>query len=159
VRRKELWLFLLKLPVLTLGFGYIWFSGLQLIYPDLIDPIATPFFRLVGVTNWLLYLLLEHFTNLIPYIALVLASPGLIRNWRRTIYALFGGVAAIVLVHLLLSWLVFELNEAYGLSRAFYRVWVPAYLFNDALPFGLWLLFYPELPGRLFGLRIFGHKS
>lgn len=159
MKRKDLWLFLAKLVPLTLALGYLWFSGLQVRYPYLIDPIATPFLEALGVRQWMLALVLEHFTNILPYVALVLASPGLIARWPRSLAALLGGLAIIVLGHLLLSWVVYELYIRYSLSKAFYRIIVPVYLVNDALPLVLWLIFFPGVPARLFGLRIFGHKA
>ncbi|RKX24774.1 MAG: hypothetical protein DRP45_07460 [Candidatus Zixiibacteriota bacterium] len=158
-KKKELWKFLLRLVPLTLLFGYFWFAFLQVRYPVLIRPVASFFLELVGVDDWLLYIVLEHFTNLVPFASLVLASPGLVSNWKKTLTALFGGLAIIIAGHLLLSWVVFELNEAYGLSRAFYRVVVPLLLLNDTLPLLLWVAFYPRLPGRLLGLRIFGDQK
>ncbi|HPC11873.1 MAG TPA: hypothetical protein PK112_07215, partial [candidate division Zixibacteria bacterium] len=76
--RKELWLFLAKLVPLTLLLGYVWFRTVQRQYPDFVDVVADPFFRLVGVRRWWLALVIEHFTNIVPYLALVLASPDLI---------------------------------------------------------------------------------
>ena len=159
MRKKQLWLFLAKLIPLTVLFGYLWLTGLQTRYPFLLDPIATPFFQLVGVKRWYLALVLEHFTNIVPYVALVLASPRLIRNWKRSLAALLGGVAVIVTGHLLMSWAVYHFHGLYGLSKAFYRIIVPIYLVNDALPLILWVLFYPKLPGELFGLRIFDRNA
>jgi len=159
VKRKELWLFLAKLIPLTLLFGYIWLSGLQAKYPDLLDPIALPFFKLVGVRRWWLALVMEHFTNIVPYAALVLATPGLIERWRRALLALFGGLAIIVLAHLLLSTAVYYLEIEYRMSKAFYRFIVPMYLLNDSLPLVLWLAFYPAMPERLLGWKFFSRSS
>jgi len=159
VIRKELWLFLAKLVPLTLLLGYVWFRTVQRQYPDFVDVVADPFFRLVGVRRWWLALVIEHFTNIVPYLALVLASPDLIARWRRTLAALLGGGTALVLGHLLLSTAVYHLNEAYGLSKSFYRVIVPLYLVNDALPLILWFAFYPSLPGRLLGIRLFSARD
>ncbi len=159
MKRKDLWLFLLKLAILTLLFGYVWFAYFQAAYPHVIKPIATAFFQLVGVRRWLLTLVLEHFTNIVPYLALVLATPGLIVNRKKTLIALFGGLAIIVAVHLLLSWAVYELQVRYQLSETFYKFVVPMYLFNDALPLVLWLSFYPGVPGKLFGLKVFERQE
>ncbi len=151
--RKNLWLFLLKLLLFSLALGYLWFSRFQVQYPYWIDGIADPFFKLVGVRRWWLALVIDHFTNLVPYLALVLASPGLIDNWKRTLVSLFVGVAILVFGHLLLSWAVYYFNEKYSLSKGFYRYMVPLYIINDALPLVLWLGFFPKLPSRLFGLK------
>ncbi len=151
--RKDLWLFLAKLVPLTLVLGYFWFAGLQEQYPYLMKPVAFPFFELVGVKSWRLALLMEHFTNIVPYIALILASPNLITNWKRSLIAFFGGLLIIVAVHLLLSWVVYYFSMKYSLSKTFYKILVPCYLVNDAMPLILWLAFYPKLPKKLFGFR------
>ncbi|MFH2048706.1 MAG: hypothetical protein ABIJ12_04595 [bacterium] len=98
--KKDLLIFLSKLIPLTLVLGYFWFTGWQVRYPDWLDPIALPFFRMVGVKRWWLALVVEHFTNIIPYIALVLSVPDHIKFWRRGLLALFGGCAIIILGHL-----------------------------------------------------------
>ena len=153
--KKDLWLFLLKLIPLTLVLGYFWFTNWQVRYPDWLDPIALPFFKLVGVRKWWLALVVEHFTNIIPYIALVLSVPDHIKEWKRGLLALFGGMAIIILGHLCLSWAVYYFNLDYGMSKSFYRIILPFYLLNDALPLILWLSFYPHMLSRLFGIKIF----
>ncbi|MFH1374949.1 MAG: hypothetical protein ABII79_14290 [bacterium] len=157
--RKNLWLFLLKLLVFSLALGYLWFTRYQRLYPYWIDGVADPFFEFVGVRKWWLGLVVEHFTNLVPYLALVLASPGFFRHWRRTLAALVGGVAILVLGHLLLSWAVYHFNELYSLSRSFYRIVIPMYIINDALPLLLWLSFFPSLLTELFGFKWLGKTT
>ncbi len=142
--RKNLWLFLLKLLVFNLVLGYLWFSRYQVLYPYWIDGIADPFFKLVGVRRW--------------WLALVLASPGLFKNWKRTLIALVGGVAILILGHLLLSWAVYHFHVKYSLSKSFYKIVVPMYIINDALPLVLWLSFFPRLPSELFGFKGFRKK-
>lgn len=153
--KKDLLIFLFKLISLTLVLGYFWFTGWQVRYPDWLDPIAMPFFKLVGVKRWWLALVVEHFTNIIPYIALVLSVPDHFREWRRGLLALFGGCAVIILGHLILSWAVYYFNLDYGMSKSFYRIILPFYILNDALPFVLWIAFYPHMLTRLFGIKVF----
>ncbi len=157
--RKNLWLFLLKLLVLTLVLGYLWFSRYQVQYPYWIDGIANKFFALLGVRKWWLALVVEHFTNLVPYIALVLASPGFLKHWKRTLIALVAGIAILILGHILLSCAVYHLHVKYSLSKSFYKIIVPLYIINDAMPLVLWLSFFPRLPSELFGFKWLGGKT
>lgn len=150
MKRKVLWLFLAKLIPLTLVLGYFWYFSLQLKYPDLIEPIAGPIFALFGVRTWWLSLLLEHYTSLVPYIALVFSVPDIIKRWRRAVGALLGGVAVIVLGHILMSIAVYYILELFPGTRTSFILIVPVYLINDALPLILWLLFFPGLFERLF---------
>ncbi len=157
--KKNLWLFLLKVALLTLVFGWLWFSRLQRAYPDLIGPIAEPFFELVGVRKWWLALVAEHFTNIVPYMALVLAAPGLIKDWKRTLVAFFGGLAILVLVHLLMSTAVYYVVASYEMSKTAYKILLPIYLVNDALPLVLWLAFFPKVFSELFSFVRFGGEE
>jgi len=153
--KRSLWLFLAKLAGVSLVLGYLWFIGWQTAYPHWITPIADPLFRLFGVTKWLLSVTLHHFTNIIPYLALVLATPGHVKAWKRGILALFGGTAVIVLGHILMSTAIFYIWQAHGFGKTAYRYIVPVYLINDALPLVLWIVFYSDklreiLPKGLF---------
>lgn len=123
--KRNLWLFLLKLAAVSLGLAYFWYSGWQRSYPDLIDPIATPVLTLLGVRRWWLALVVEHFTNIIPFIALVLATPGIVKGWKRTLVALVVGLSVLLIGHLLMSAAVYHLELKYSLSRSFYKFIVP----------------------------------
>jgi len=149
--KKELWLFLAKLAGCLLAFGLIRFWYVQELYPYFLKPVAVPFFQIVGVGKWRLSLLLDHFSNMVPYLALVCASPGFFKNWKRTIIAAVGGLLLLMLGHLLLSWLDFYFWSQYKMTKKFFRSTFPFLMLNDALPLGLWLLFYPELLTKLFG--------
>jgi len=159
VKTKELWLFLAKLLSLTLVLSYLWLAYWQLHYPKAIQWIALPFFDLVGVKKWYMALLLDHFTNLVPFVALVLATPGVFRNWRKTLAVMAGGLAAIICCQLLLSWAVYELISRYAMTKMYYKLSQPLFLINDTAPLILWVAFYPEMLGRLFGLRLFANRE
>lgn len=151
--RKSLWLFLLKLVIVTGVLGYLWYARYQTMYPYWIDPFATWFFKLVGVRKWWLSLTVEHFTNLVPYVGLVLSTPGIIKGWRRSLLALIVGLVVLVIGHVLMSTGIYFVVEKHAISKAAYRYIVPIYLINDALPLVLWLAFYPRLVPEMFRLR------
>jgi hypothetical protein len=158
VKKKELWLFLSKLVVAVVVLGYAW-TLWRFSYPDVLEPIYKPFFSLVGLKKWWMALLLDHFTNWVPFVALVLASPDLVTRWRRSLVVLFGGLAIILCGHMLLSWAVDELVARYAMTKMYYKLSLPLFFVNDSLPFILWLLFYPDLPGRLFGIRFLSRPT
>ena len=157
--KRNLWLFLLKLLITTVVLGYFWTAGGEMAYPYWIDPIATFFFTMFGVTKWHLSLTAEHFASLIPFLGLLVATPGLIRRWKRALIALVGGVAAIVLVHIFMSIAIFFIVEAYALSKNAYRILLPIYLVNDAMPLILWLVFFPTVLSELFGFIKWGRSG
>ena len=157
--KRTLWLFLIKLLVTTVILGYLWTTGWKMTYPYWIDPIATLFFKMFGVTRWYLSLAAEHFASVVPYIGLVVATPGLVARWKRAIIALIGGVAAIVLMHVLMSTGIFYIVEGYGMSKNAYRLLLPIYLVNDAMPLILWLAFFPTVLSELFGFIKWGRRG
>lgn len=157
--KKDLWLFLAKLAFFTVLFGLLWFYYLQDAYPHFLKPVAFPFFKWVGVKKWRLSLLLDHFTNIVPYVALVFSTPGFFRHWKKTLLALFGGLLILMIGHLALSWLDYHFWSQYKMTRSFFRRTFHFYLLNDALPLGLWLLFYPGVLPQLFRFLRFGRAS
>jgi hypothetical protein len=81
----------------------------------------------IEVANWL--------TNMAPYLALVLATPGI--TWGQRLRALLGGVAILVAVHILLL----GVPLAFGrLVEAYPQVYVAIGFVSITLPFLLWLL-------------------
>ncbi len=152
MKKKQLWMFLAKLVPLTVILCYLWFSGFQIKYPSLLKPLAAPLFAITGVGKWWLVLTMEHFTSIVPYIALVLATPNLIKDWKRTLLALFGGVAIVIAGHLMMSISIYYIMEQFAQTKTSYILLVPVYLINDALPLVLWLLFFPGCLGKLLAI-------
>ncbi len=153
MKKKERLLFLLKLVPLTLILGYLWYTSVQTAYPTLLEPLADPVFRLTGVRKWWLVLLMEHYTSLVPYLALVLSSAEFIREWKRSLAALVGGTAIIVMGHLLMSIATYHIMDNFAAMKTSYVLLVPVYLINDALPLVLWLLFFGSFFARLVGRK------
>jgi hypothetical protein len=157
--KKNLWLFLIKLAFFTIVFGLVWFWVAQDLYPRLLKPVIFPFFKLVGVRKWRLSILLDHFTNIVPYVTLVCATPGFFKRWKKTILVLIGGLLILAIGHILLSWLDYYYWSQYGTTRPFFRNIFHFYLLNDALPLALWLIFYPRMLGEIFGFLKFGKAA
>ena len=157
--KKESWLFPTKVGVFLLAFGWLWFWLVQDAYPYFLKPVAYPFFEWVGVKKWRLSLLLDHFTNIVPYVTLVCASPGFFKNWKKTLTALFGGLVILMIGHLLLSWMDYYFWAKYKMTKQFFKITFPFLMLNDGLPLGLWLLFYPKVLPRVFGFLKFGKTS
>ena len=157
--KRELWLFLAKLAFFSVVFGLLWFYFVQDAYPHILKPVVFPFFKWVGVTKWRLSILLDHFTNLIPYLALVCSTPGFFKNWKKTILALVVGLLILIIGHIALSWIDYHYYSQYGRTKPFFRRIFHFYLLNDALPLGLWLLFYPRVLPQLFSFVRFGKSA
>jgi hypothetical protein len=157
--KKESWLFLIKVALFLLAFGWIWFWLVQDAYPYFLKPVAYPFFQWIGVRKWRLSLLLDHFTNIVPYVTLVCASPGFFKNWKKTLVALFGGLIILMIGHLLLSCVDYYFYSRYKMTKSFFKGMFPFLMLNDALPLGLWLLFYPKVLTEVFSFLKFGRKA
>jgi hypothetical protein len=111
------------------------------------------------VRRWLLELTLHHFTNLIPYWALVLATPGHRFAWRRGVAALVAGTLVLIAMHLVMSAVLYFIWEAHGLGKTTYRFAVPLYVVNDSLPLVLWIGFYYRTLQRLFPFASFSVRG
>lgn len=122
--------------------GFVWQYRLADLYPHLLKPVAFPFFRLVGVEKWLLSRVSGQFISLMFFLALELASPRMFERWRRTLFNLACGVACIACGHLLLSWVVYEIEAAYPDSETRGLFVEPLWIVNTALPLVLWLLLH-----------------
>ena len=141
--RKTLWLFLTKLIVVTVAFGLLWFLWLKPVYPHLLRPLGDWLLPLFGARKWHLSWTLEHFANIGPYLALVIATPGFARDWKRGTVALFGGLAILILFHYIMLISFYHIMARWGLSEITYRWTTPIYILNDSLPLIVWLAFYP----------------
>lgn len=147
--RKTLWLFLAKLVIYTLAFGLVWFLWLKAQYPLMMRPVGNWLLPLFGAHKWHLSWTLEHFANMGPYIALVLATPGFVRDWKRGLIALGGGLAILMAFHFVMLITFYHIMAQWGLSEITYRWTTPIYIINDSLPLVLWLAFYPNVVGQL----------
>lgn len=148
--KKNLWQFLAKLVVVTLALGLVWFWWLREAYPDFIAIPAQTVLPVFGVEKLHFNAAAEHFANMIPFTALVLAGPGAVKRWRYLIMSLVGGLVILMIGHLLMLIGFYFIIEEYALSRQAYRLILPIWVLNDALPLILWLGFYPRALRELF---------
>lgn len=156
MKNRERWLFLGKLVAGTIVLGLIWFLWLSERYPFVLRPVGNWIFPIIGVSKWRLSATLAHMVNMVPYVALVLATPGWKVEWRRHVGALGAGVVALMLGHLLMLTAFDFIIGKYELSKAAYLWSVPVWVLNDSLPFVLWLSFFPNVLTDLFPRIRFG---
>jgi hypothetical protein len=110
--------------------------------------------RLVGVEKWPYALVADQFVNLVPFIALVLASsiPG--KDWKRMVTAGLAGNAILAFEHTLLAWAMYAIDNNIATVTTKEMLVIPMWNVSAALPFVLWIWFYPELVSRLFLPRV-----
>jgi hypothetical protein len=121
---------------------WFWFKSLQVEYAMLFGPAAKFMFRQLGIHRSGLKLVIEHFTNLIPFIALCVSLPG-VRLKKRLIRSAMG-LAIMIVVHFILIISVSGIYSAHSLSPTAYKYIFPILTINDALPLILWFLFFSE---------------
>jgi hypothetical protein len=121
---------------------WFWFNGLQVEYAMLFKPAAQFMFRQLGINKSGLRLVIEHFTNLIPFIALCVSLPG-VKLKKRLIRSALG-LAILVIVHFTLIIAVSGIISVYSGSPTAYKYIFPILTINDALPLILWFLFFSE---------------
>ena len=140
--KKNLLFFFLSLAVVSVVLTWFWFHGLQVRYAMLFGPAARSAFRLLGIHKSGLKLVIEHFTNIIPFIALCLALPRVGLKKRLTRLAL--GLGILALAHFIMIVAVSAVYSVHSLSPTAYKYIFPILTVNDALPLVIWFLFFSE---------------
>jgi len=140
--RKDLLLFFLSLVVISVVLTWFWFDGLQVRYAMLFGPTAKFMFRHLGIHKSGLKLVIEHFTNLIPFIALCIALPRV--PWKKRLLRSGLGLGILVVVHFIMIVAASAIYSAYAMSATAYKYIFPILIINDALPLILWFLLFSE---------------
>lgn len=131
---------MLSLIVISVVLTIFWRDGLQMRYALLFKPAAMYAYKALGIHKSGIMLVIEHFTNLIPYIALCLSLPN--ARWSRRFIRLAYGLGILVIVHFILLIAISKVYSVYGGSETAYKFMVPMFIFNDALPLAIWFLFF-----------------
>ncbi|MCK5126494.1 MAG: hypothetical protein KAR42_09580 [candidate division Zixibacteria bacterium] len=137
---KKLAVFLLSLLGISILLTIIWINGAQVQYALLFKPAAIFMFKTLGIHKSGLNFVLEHFTNLIPYIALCLSIPN--TSWKKKLTRLGYGLGILMVVHFTLIIAVSKVYSVYSNSETAYIFIFPMFIINDTLPLLLWFLFF-----------------
>jgi hypothetical protein len=140
--RKDLLLFFLSLAVISVVLTWFWYNGLQVRYAMLFGPAAKFMFRQLGIHKSGLKLVIEHFTNLVPFIALCIALPRV--HWRKRLVRSAIGLGILIVVHFIMIVAASAIYSAYAMSATAYKYIFPILTINDALPLILWFLLFSE---------------
>lgn len=138
--KKKLLIFFLSLILVSVVLTWFWFNGLQVRYAILFGPAAKFTFRHLGIPKSGLNLVIEHFTNIIPFIALCVTLPGI--KLAKRVIRLAAGLVILALVHFILIVAVSKVYSLYSMSQIAYKYIFPMLTINDALPLVLWFLFF-----------------
>ena len=98
--KRNLLYFFLSLAIVSACLTWFWFDSLQVRYALLFGPAAKFIFRQLGIHKSGLKLVIEHFTNIIPFIALCVSLPGI--NIKKRLTRFLIGLAILIAVHFIM---------------------------------------------------------
>lgn len=126
----------LGFAVITIGLTVFWIEWGRLHYGQFLKLVAPPIYDLIGFGDARVGAFRQRYINFVPFVGLVLVTPGL--AWKRRFTGLAAGLGALFVGHL-------ALNLTERVHRGGHLPFVPS-LVSDALPFLLWILVaYPVL--------------
>lgn len=116
--------------VVTLALTFFWEEVGRLNYGRFLKTVAPTLYDWIGVGDARVGALRQRYINWIPFVGLVLVTPGL--RMRRRALGLAGGLLALFVGHL-------TLNLTERVYKASHLPFVPS-IVSDALPFLLWII-------------------
>ena len=152
---KRIWLTLAEVVALSAPLTWLWVEGGRRAYNRVIGAAAWPLIERLGLPSLKLGLVSPHFVSWLPFVVLMVVTPGLSR--RRRALGTLVGLAAIFAVHVACALLAALSDAAYGRSARAVALRFPALMLSDALPFVLWALVARGFV-RDFALRALGQK-
>ena len=121
---------------ISIGLTWFWNEWARAGYAQLLNAVAPPIYELIGFGDARVGALRERYINFVPFVSLLLVTPGL--TLRRRTIGLALGLFFIFVCHLALN-----LTELLQPGRALPVV--PS-IVSDALPFLVWIVVaYPVL--------------
>lgn len=134
----KLFRFFLLLVVFSVPLFWLWAQWGQNTYQQLMGATIVPLARKMGEKSLNLFLIKGHYLNVVPFAALILASPAL--GWKKRATALVFGLAVLFCWHLVFSLVLNHFQTLWDHDRRFYRLFVPATSLNSAMPVVLWFI-------------------
>lgn len=133
---KKAILIVLAFCVISIGLTWIWNEWVRVSYADFLTAVAPSIYELIGFEHARVGALRQRYINFVPFVSLLLVTPGL--TLRRRTIGLALGLFSIFVSHLALN--LTELLQP-GNSLPI----VPSVI-SDAFPFLVWIVVaYPTL--------------
>ena len=129
--------FFLILIGISLPLFYLWMEWGQTTYQRLVGAVVVPLAKELGEEKLNLFVVKGHLMNVIPFVALILSTPGL--GWKRRLLGLTAGLLILFGWHLLFGLVLNHYQTLWGHNRKFYQLFIPAISVNSAVPVILWL--------------------
>lgn len=140
--KRRLFLLLLEFLAITLPLAWLWDVWGREAYLDFFRAAAGPLLDLLGVKKFPVVLVRNRFISHVPFLALMLITPGLSR--RRRCVGTLVGFGLIFLCQIGLTVTAYHVRVAYGISAKAFSALFPALLFSDSFPFVLWAVIAHE---------------
>jgi hypothetical protein len=134
---------LLEAAALSLLFTGLWLGWGQGAYEAFFVEAARPLLRGLGVHALPDSPARRRFVSFVPFLVLMLATPGL--AWRRRLGGILLGIPLLFLGHVGLVAVEALSHAAHRPGGDAFSTLLPAALFADALPFVLWALFAADV--------------
>lgn len=136
-------LLLVKFVAITAPLTWYWMNGGQDQYMAFFKDVARPFLLALGITNYPPSVVRDRFVGFVPFIGLMLVTPGL--DLRRRVGGLLLGLPIIILCQVGLVYAVFLIVvQGGGWSDETKNALFPYTVIFDAVPLILWALFAHE---------------
>lgn len=144
--------FFLLLIVFSLPLFWFWMTAGQINYQKFLGAVVVPIARAMNEKGLNLFILKAHYMNIVPFVALILATPAL--GWKKRLTALVLGLLLMFVWHLVFSLTLNHYQILWGHDRRFYQLFIPAISVNSAVPVVLWFILawkgVKELLGEIF---------
>ena len=136
--KRKLWLLILEFLAITIPLAWLWLEWGRSAYLGFFVNLSTPILMVLGVTEFQPRLVQDHFLNYVPFLFLMVITPGL--SIRRRVIGTIVGFVIIFFDHIGLVSVAYLAHSRYGLSSKAFSTLFPALLFSDSLPFILWAI-------------------
>jgi hypothetical protein len=143
---KRLSLLALEFVALTAPLTWLWLDWGRAAYYEFFLRTSRPILLALGVTGVRRDLVHDRFINYLPFLVLILITPGL--SPRRRLIGGLLGCGVLYLGHIGLTYASFLAFIKHGESMASTSQLFPAWLLSDALPFVLWAIVAHEVLSR-----------
>jgi hypothetical protein len=140
---------------LTVPLTWVWLQWGREAYYRAFVKVSRPILIALGVTGVRRDLVHDRFINYLPFLALMVVTPGL--SLRRRVVGSLVGCFVLYLGHIGLTYASFLTFIKHGPTRDSMSNYFPALMLSDALPFILWAIIANDLlregASRLLGRR------
>ena len=140
------WLLLAEFVAITLPLAWLWHIWGREAYLDLFQTLTAPLLEAFGVDRFPEKLVRNRFLNVLPFLALMIITPGL--SARRRVVGTGIGLAVLWVGQVALAVIGRTVLMRMGAENA-YPALLPVILVSDSLPFVLWAAIAHEFVGEL----------